>query len=130
MKQVTNFYSKLPFIAQVIFWVVIAILIFYGYKKISAYLKAQKLHSLSGSQVSDNGVTIDLGAKALIIYDAFWDYYGGLAEDETTAINALKSVPTKYVKQLSDIYFSLYTKDLKQDFVKYTDFTQVSNKFI
>ena len=125
-----KFYNGLPFYGKIIFWVLIAITIYVLYRKLLVYLQALKVHELAGTQVTVNGTQLDLGAKALTIYDSFYNYWGGMAEDETTAINALKSVPNNYVPTLSQLYFNLYSKDLKQDFTKYTDFDKVSNKCV
>lgn len=131
MKTISQFYNSLPFYGKIIFWLVIALLIYIIYRKVMVYLQGLKVHQLAGTTATDtNGNTIDLGGKALVIYDAFYNYWGGMAEDETTAISALKSVPTDKVKKLSEIYFNLYAKDLKEDFTKYTDFNSVSYKFI
>lgn len=130
MKNISQLYNGLPLIGKIIVWLIIALLIYIAYRKLMIYMQNLKVHQLSGSQVDYNGTNIDLGGKALVIYDSFYNYYGGLAEDEQTAISALKSVPTQHIAKLSQIYFNLYAKDLKQDFTKYCDFNEVSNKFI
>lgn len=130
MKNISQLYNGLPLIGKIIVWLIIALLIYIAYRKLMIYMQNLKVHQLSGSQVDYNGTNIDLGGKALVIYDSFYNYYGGLAEDEQTAISALKSVPNQHIAKLSQIYFNLYAKDLKQDFTKYCDFNEVSNKFI
>lgn len=125
-----KFYNSLPTYGKVIFWVIVAIIIFYLWKKLSIYLQGLKVHTLSGSQVTYNGTQIDLGGKALTIYNALHNYYGGAFEDETTAENAVISVPNIYIKQLSSLYWTLYAKDLKQDLIDYCDWDKLSYKFI
>lgn len=130
MKTITKYFNALPLWGKAIALVVIAILIYIAYRKLLIYLQTLKNQSLINSTENTGGVTIDLGAKAVQIYDAFYNYMYGLNEDEETAINTLKSVPTNLIPKLQNLYFSLYAKNLKEDFIKYTDFTQVSNKFV
>lgn len=136
MKEAKGFYNGLPLWGKAVFWIVIAILIYIAYRKIKIYLGNLKKEEVINTNtvnttVNNVPVTIDLGAKALTIYDAFYDNdWFGFSEDETKAINALLSVPTNLVPKLSTIYFSLYGKNLKEDFVKYTDFSKVSYKFV
>lgn len=134
MQAIKDFYNGLPLYGKIIFWVIIAIIVYIIYRKLMVYLQTLKVQQLSNSTVNytQNGTTttIDLGAKALTIYDAFYNYYGGMFEDEEKAIQTLQSVPNALVPKLSQIYFDLYAKNLKEDFTKYTDFNEVSNKFI
>lgn len=134
MKTISKIFNKLPLWGKLLTIVVIAIVIYILYRKLMIYLQSLKKETLLNTTTTTGSgtqtVIIDLGAKALQIYDAFYNYWGGLAEDEATAIQTLKSVPTKDIPKLSQIYFSLYAKNLKEDFVKYTDFNEVSFKFV
>lgn len=137
MQDIKDFYNGLPLYGKIIFWAVIAVIIIYVYRKVIVHLQALKTEQLSNSTVNytQNGqtTTIDLGGKALKIYDAFYNYYGGMAEDEETAISTLQSVPTQLVPKLSQIYFDLYAKTLKEDFTKFlsaSEYNKISNKFI
>jgi len=130
MKSITKYFNALPLWGKAITLIIIAIIIYIAYRKLMIYLQGLKNESLINSTENSGGVTIDLGAKAVEIYNAFYNYMYGLAEDETTAINTIKSVPTNLIPKLQTLYFSLYAKNLKEDFIKYTDYTQVSNKFV
>lgn len=136
MKGVKKWFMALPLWGKALTLVIAAIIIYILYRKLMVYLQGLKVQQLANTTVSvptptgSAPISIDLGAKALTIYDAFYNYFGGMAEDEQTAIDALKSVPNNYINQLSGIYFALYAKNLKEDFTKYTDFDKVSYKFI
>lgn len=131
-----KWFNQLPMWGKAVTVIVAVLIIYIAYRKLMVYLQTLKVHTLANTNVTytptgtTTAVPLDLGAKALTIYDAFYNYMGGFAEDEQTAIDALKSVPNNYIKQLSNIYFTLYAKDLKEDFTKYTDFDTVSYKFI
>lgn len=76
--------------------------------------------------------SLNLSTIAQAIYDSFYNYYGGAAEDEERAINELKKVPKVYIPQLAQVYNELYNKDLQADFVKWLDsdeWNQVSYLF-
>lgn len=135
MKTLTKLFNKLPLWGKVVTVILIIIAIYLLYKKIMTTIQNSKKNDVLNNSTVTVGsgtsqTTIDLGAKAAQIYDAFHNYWGGMAEDEETAIAALKSVPTNQVSKLSQIYFNLYAKNLKEEFIKYTDFNQVSFKFV
>ena len=63
---------------------------------------------------------IDLGTVAAEIYDAFYnaDWFGW-TEDEERAMLAIVNVPKSQISKLEDIYYKLYKKVLRNDFIKY-----------
>lgn len=65
-------------------------------------------------------VVVNYGSVAQQIYNAFWnnDWFGW-TEDEQAAIIALNNVPKPFIPQLKDTYYSIYGKNLNDDFVKY-----------
>jgi len=65
---------------------------------------------------------LDLSTIASEIYDSFHNNDPfGWTEDETRAVNSIGAVPRAYMPQLSDIYFKLYAKSLKEDFINALD---------
>lgn len=68
------------------------------------------------SQVS----TVDVGTVAAGIYDSFYnnDWFG-YTEDEERAMRLLLGVPRESIPALEDIYFQLYQKILREDFIDY-----------
>ena len=64
---------------------------------------------------------INLASKAGQIYDAFYNYWGGMYEDEERAIQVLQSVPYEYIEGLGITYNALYHKILNEDFIKYLE---------
>ena len=145
MESLKKMYNAFPLWGKILFWAVAALIVYTLYKRLLQALQNKNKNNLlnttvtytagnnAGSSTNQSGTTtnIDLGAKAAQIYDAFYDNdWFGFSEDETKAVNALLSVPTPLVPQLSALYFSLYAKNMKEDFVKYTDFSKVSFKFV
>jgi len=63
---------------------------------------------------------INLASVAGEVNDALYnnDWFGA-TEDETRAVNAVKSVPAAYIPQLEATYLQLYNKDLRADLLKY-----------
>jgi len=91
-------------------------------------------YSIQDSAGNVQNVSIDLGTAAANIYDAFYnnDWFGW-TEDEERAIRTILPVPKSLIADLSDIYFRLYKKILKEDFIRFLsdeEFRQVSDKFI
>jgi hypothetical protein len=108
--------------------VVVAIILFFVIRAAIIYAKKKKAQRLfESSYVSGTygtggtAVIANLGTTAATIYDAFYNYWGGMSEDEETAIVALSNIPKANIPALSDIYFQLYAKNLREDFVKYLD---------
>lgn len=90
--------------------------------------------NVTATNASGQSVNIDLGSTAAEIDDAFFnnDWFGA-SEDEERAIIALLAVPDEYISALSDIYYKLYKRILKADFVSYLsdeEYMQVKDKFI
>ena len=67
---------------------------------------------------------VNLSAVAFNIYDALWDYMGGLAEDEETAVNELLRVPKSCIPDLADLYMKDFQKNLYEDFRTYVEGSQ------
>lgn len=67
---------------------------------------------------------VNLSAIAFNIYDALWDYMGGLMEDEETAVNELLRVPKSCVPDLADLYMKDFGKNLYEDFRTYVEGAQ------
>jgi len=63
---------------------------------------------------------INLANVAGEVNDAFYnnDWFGW-SENETRAVNAVKTVPAAYIPQLEATYLQLYNKDLRADLLKY-----------
>lgn len=91
-------------------------------KRLDAYAAAQ-----AGYQVTTPGgqtvtATVNLASKAGEIYDAFYNYDPlGWTEDETRAVNVVKTVPKELIPQLEQQYATLYSKDLRADLIAYLD---------
>lgn len=64
---------------------------------------------------------VDLSAVAYNIWDAMWNYMGGYAEDEETAVNELLKVPKSCVPELAQIYYDQFEKNLYEDFRTYVE---------
>lgn len=126
-------FNGLPLWGKLVLIGVVILLVYIFYRKLLIYLQGLKKQTLTNTVVTSgtgtNTITIDLGAKALEIYNAFYNYWGGMAEDEDTAISVLKTIPSSEMTKFSNLYFSLYAKNLKEDFIKYTDFNEISYKF-
>jgi hypothetical protein len=119
---------------------VIAIVIFLlirwaynSYKKNAAQQLKDNSVKTGTSDVSGQPLTADLGTAATTIYNAFYqnDWFG-FTEDRPKAMTALENVPNSLIGDLSQVYFQLYGKNLKEDFSKYLSadqWNQVSPKF-
>jgi len=123
-----NIYVRLVIIA-----IVIVILFIIGRKLYTSYKKnkAQKLleNSIETGNVVSGGevvpITLNLGTVANEIYDAFYrnDWFGA-SEDEEKAVVVLSGVPKSLIPNLSELYFTLYGHNLKNDFMEFCDSTQ------
>lgn len=83
-----------------------------------------------GQQVTQ---TINLASVAGDIEDALYnnDWFGA-TEDETRAVNAVKTVPKALIPQLEATYLQLYNKDLRADLLNYlssSEWSQISFLF-
>ncbi len=81
------------------------------------------------TDASGNTISVDLGLKSSQLYDAFHSGLFGWFEDETVAYNIIKSVPQNLIPKLVLVYANLTGEDLKQMFIDYTDFNEVSYLF-
>jgi len=67
---------------------------------------------------------VNLSAVAFNIYDSIWDYMGGMAEDEETAVNELLRVPKSCIPDLASLYMKDFEKNLYEDFRTYVEGAQ------
>ena len=108
---------------------------FIGYKAYKKYKEQRELKkrlnlyaaAQTGYQVTTPGgvvvnTTINLASKAGEIYDALYnnDWFGA-TEDETRAVNVVKTVPLQLIPQLEQQYATLYSKDLRADLINFLD---------
>jgi len=123
-------------VPQVLKWgagIGIALGIFFMGKKIYKNIDLIREKNLLQSTVTAGGESYDLGGSAGEIYDAFYnnDIFGA-TEDEERAISILTAIPDEYITDLSNIYYKLYGKILKADFIKYLSpeqYERVKDKF-
>lgn len=124
-----KFWSELPGLVQAIIIIVSLIILYLVGRRIYTYIKNKQLETvLATSTVAG----INLGSVAQRIYAAFHEYSYGLAEDEEAAIIALLDVPKALVPQLSSIYFTLYSKNLNNEFTQYlstSDYARIQAQF-
>ena len=109
--------------------------IYFSYKEaknINQYLKNLKYKKelTTANNPTGTGTTIDtdtgqpqqvdLKTVAAKIHDAFYnnDWFGW-TEDETEAAKALNEITTADASRLAEIYFQLYGKILKEDFIEF-----------
>lgn len=120
-----------PVTKTILTWVIIIvvlIIVFIVAKQLyKQYLERKKNEIINDSQKtvtlpSGQTQSINLGAVALGIYDAFYnnDVFGA-SEDEQKAIALLSGVPKELIPDLSTIYFKLYGHNLREDYSKYLD---------
>ena len=101
-----------------------------GHSTVEWQPSAQRCIWLVSSTIGNQTVSVNLGSTAQKIHAAFHDYYYGMSEDEEGAIVALSNVPKSLIKQLSDIYYNLYSVNLNDEFLNYlsdSDYSRVSN---
>lgn len=89
-------------------------------------------NSTATTTVAGTPITVNLGTVAQEINSAFHDYYGGLFEDEESAIISISKVPKALIPQLSELYFNVYGYNLKEEFLKYAkeDYPRIAYLFI
>jgi len=114
--------SKGPKIPKIVFYgagAVALIILAIRLKKIlvnlqtKAEIKAINTEGASGT---------DLGGAAATIYDSFYNNdWLGITEDETRALDTFMLIPKAEVKDLEKVYFKLYQKNMKADFVEYLE---------
>ena len=141
---ISDWFNSLPAYVRLIIILVIIILIYIIGKKLYTIYQTNKKQKLlenstqtttfvnsSGQTVTQ---TIDLGTKANKIYNDFYnnDWFG-ISENEESARIELIGVPKTLVPELSNIYFQLYSKNMKNDFQSYLSDSQyqtISNLFL
>lgn len=64
---------------------------------------------------------VNLSAVAYGIWDACWNYAGGMAEDEETMIQYLLQVPKECIQSLAVVYYHDFEKNLFDDFRTYLE---------
>ena len=99
-------------------------------KQYESYQVRQRLKLYQGSNVNYTQIgpagpvtsTINLSAKAATIHDAIHNNDPfGWTEDETRAVNTVKTVPPSLIPQLETTYAQLYSKDLRADLIAFLD---------
>lgn len=136
---VKGFYSDLPAWVKLVIILIIAIVVFFIIRYlVKKYNESKRNKLLNKGPVTGIGeqsgapISIDLGGKAAAIHDAFHGYFWGMAEDEERAILEISAVPKNVIPDLSALYYQLYQKNLKQEFIDYlsaTDWNRVKDKF-
>lgn len=139
-KTFTEFWDQLPAFVKVIIWVAVAVIAYMIGKAIYESYKKKKIqdvlenNTVNVTATGPNGqpvvTSLDLGAKAAVIDDAFHGSW--FSEDEEKAITALLGVPKALIPDLSNVYYKLNGKNLKQDFTTYLSteqWNQVSSLF-
>lgn len=118
-------WGELPAMVKIILIIVGAIGAILGIRSgWSALGKAKRAKAVNEIRTtpSQNGtpISVDIGGIASTIYDCFYDYYGGMAEDEEGAIAALSGCPKAVMPDLKSAYKIISDgEDLKSDFIKY-----------
>lgn len=102
-----------------------------GKKAYDQYQLKQRLKQYQQNQIQyqvntggGTGVTqtINLASVAGEVYDSFYNNDPfGWTEDETRAVNAVKTVPKAFIPQLEQTYLQLYGKDLRADLLGFLD---------
>lgn len=91
-------------------------------KRLDLYAAAQTGYQVTTPSGVVVNTTINLASKAGEIYDAFYNYDPlGWTEDETRAVNVVKTVPLQLIPQLEQQYATLYSKDLRADLINFLD---------
>lgn len=117
--------------ANIVKWVLVLLavgLIFFVVWLIYKKIEAAKIQStiegtIANANVNGTPVQVNIGTKAVEIYDALHGSY--FSEDEVKAVNAVLSVPDPLIPQLSQTYYVISGNiNLKQDLQKYLDSEQ------
>ncbi len=122
---VTTYWNPLPAWGKFILIVLVIVALYFAlWKPIKRGIDKAKvnkrLKEIGDSIITTtDGATVNLSAVATAIHDAFYNYYGGLYEDEARAITELKRVPQERIQQLAVIYGHLFDENLQQDFIEY-----------
>jgi hypothetical protein len=147
MSQDTNdikqFWNDTPAVVKIAVYGVGAFVAYrIGKKFYDQYQLKQRLKQYQQQQIQYNvntgtgpGVvqTVNLASVAGEVYDAFYNNDPfGWSEDETRAVNSVKTVPKPYIPQLEQTYNQLYQKDLRADLLSFLDsdeWSQISYLF-
>ncbi len=123
-----KYYDWIPMPVRVIGVLLVS---YSGYKWIKKEIASaeanKRRRQLEGSQVdyvyqdqqgNVQTVSIDLGTVAATLYDSLTpDWWDPFNEDEKRAIRTILQVPRSEIPMLEDLYFKLYNKVLKEDFI-------------
>lgn len=91
-------------------------------RKLQQYQSAQTAYTVTTPTGTTVNATVNLATKAGEIYDALYNNDPfGWTEDETRAVNTVKTVPPSLIPQLETTYAQLYTKDLRADLIAFLD---------
>jgi hypothetical protein len=138
-------FSKLTITQRILIFAAIALIFYFIFKAIQRAITASRIRqAISDSRVTvdlptagtggtasgSSPVTVNLGAVANEIYDAFYrnDWFG-YSEDEDRAISALQSIPKELTPLLANEY-AKHGKNLYEDFTKFlssSDYAKVKD---
>ena len=127
-------FSKLTLTQRILIFAAIALLFYFVFKAIQRAITASRIRqaiddsrvtvnlpstATGGTSTGSSPVTVNLGAVANEIYDAFYrnDFFG-FSEDEDRAISALQSIPKDLTPMLANEY-AKHGKNLYEDFTKF-----------
>lgn len=127
-------FSKLTLTQRILIFAAIALIFYFVFKAIQRAITASRIRqaiddsrvtvnlpntATSGTGTGSTPVTVNLGAVANEIYDAFYrnDFFG-FSEDEDRAISALQSIPKDLTPMLANEY-AKHGKNLYEDFTKF-----------
>lgn len=127
-------FSKLTLTQRILIFAAIALVFYFVFKAIQKAITASRIRqaiddsrvtvnlpntATGGTGTGSTPVTVNLGAVANEIYDAFYrnDFFG-FSEDEDRAISALQSIPKDLTPMLANEY-AKHGKNLYEDFTKF-----------
>jgi hypothetical protein len=91
-------------------------------RKLNLYGQAQTAYTVTTPAGQTVNATVNLATKAGEIYDALYNNDPfSWTEDETRAVNVVKTVPPALISQLEQTYAQLYSKDLRADLISFLD---------
>jgi hypothetical protein len=140
-------FNDLPIWGKAVVVALLAVLAYILYLKLSTYLSKLKADKLQGTkegtattytQVGSNGQaytqTVNPATSANSIYSAIYqnDWFG-FSEDEEKIVTEVMNVPNAGVGAVSDVYFKIYGKNLKEDLNHYLstdEWNKIASKFI
>jgi hypothetical protein len=118
LKSFNKLEAKTQWIIGIITLVLLAIAVYYIYKKVEAK-RVNNIIDGTTQTANVNGapVQVNIGTRASEIYDALHSSW--YSEDEVKAVNAVLQVPKALIPNLSQVYFTISGKNLKTDLQYY-----------